>query len=478
MGHVERGHQAFLLGELSGDGWWYYFPVTFLVKTPLLILVLLILSIGVVLSRRKLWKTSIFLGLPVIALFAAAMTSGLNIGYRHILPVLPFFFVFISTSWIFFGRWPISRILLLLGLGWYVISGIRQQPNYLAYFNELAGGTGNGFNYLGDSNLDWGQDINLLADEIRGRQGPWYVSYAGIGDPAYYDIPDEVLIDLEADNESFFRANPAPGSYAISANNLQGNIPDADFFDWFRRKEPIENLGGSILVYEISKMAEGAWVAFCLDPGPLLSVDEAEKMIGQTGLRTITFDCDQSLVLPNPQLPGWFILPQTEYWWFEDILSVELKMGLQLVYRHRASADLPSFDIYYWPGGDVQGLLEQPNRSAEDVDGSPVRLPFSLSAFLQLDGYRTANGQWITAWTILSPTSQPLSLQAHFYENEAAQPIIADSLGYSSDQWQKGDLFINRFTIADDWEPRSLETGLYNFQTLDPVGQRLRLFDR
>ncbi|MBK9054200.1 MAG: hypothetical protein IPL78_25795 [Chloroflexi bacterium] len=36
--------------------------------------------------------------LPSLGYFAIALTSSINLGYRHLLPVLPFFFVFIATT--------------------------------------------------------------------------------------------------------------------------------------------------------------------------------------------------------------------------------------------------------------------------------------------------------------------------------------------------------------------------------------------
>src|SRR5512136_813241 len=33
--HLEVGHYSFLMGQVSTKGWWYYFPVAFLLKTPI-----------------------------------------------------------------------------------------------------------------------------------------------------------------------------------------------------------------------------------------------------------------------------------------------------------------------------------------------------------------------------------------------------------------------------------------------------------
>ena len=94
---------------------------------------------------------------------------------------------------------------------------------------------------------------------------------------------------------------------------------------------------------------------------------------------------------------------------------------------------------------------------------------------MELSGYRTDDEYWYTSWSVLSSTSEPLSIQAHFFRDNTTSRVVADKLGYSSDQWQTGDLFIQRFDTAELPESKFLETGIYNYQTLERVGQQLRL---
>jgi hypothetical protein len=354
LAHVESGHPAFFLGQLSSQGWWSYFPVAFALKTPLVTLILIAAGLIVIALNRPLWKTAVFLLLPAAALFAAAMTSHLNIGYRHILPAVPFLLVAASTAVIALRRRRITLALLALLLAWELVAAVRQQPHFLAYFNELAGGTDQGYRYLGDSNLDWGQGLKALAVEVQESPGPWQIAYAGSADPAYYGIGPQLLLDTTKGAAAFPAANPPPGRYAISTDHWQGLLADPDTFDWFRRREPDRTLGGSILIYEVAAQAPGAWVAHCSRPYPLLAAEEAEALLGHKGLRHLWFDCAQSLVLPAGESPGWFIIPQAEAWWPRQLLEAGSASDLQLVYRHDTSPLLPSFDVYYWPGGPLQ----------------------------------------------------------------------------------------------------------------------------
>lgn len=58
------GNTAYFLGELSAEGWWYYFPVVFLLKEPLpsLILILLALGLGIwKVLKPAVWRVKSFL---------------------------------------------------------------------------------------------------------------------------------------------------------------------------------------------------------------------------------------------------------------------------------------------------------------------------------------------------------------------------------------------------------------------------------
>ena len=63
-----------------------------------------------------------------------------------------------------FGSLPRSAFIFAALLGWHAIESIKVAPDFLAYFNELAGGPANGYRHLVDSSLDWGQDLPKLKE--------------------------------------------------------------------------------------------------------------------------------------------------------------------------------------------------------------------------------------------------------------------------------------------------------------------------
>lgn len=81
--HDDQGHQAYLLGETSTHGWWYYFPIVFFFKTPLPFLALTLMGMAWALRRR----VAIEHALVPVAILLVAMTGSINIGVRHVLPM-------------------------------------------------------------------------------------------------------------------------------------------------------------------------------------------------------------------------------------------------------------------------------------------------------------------------------------------------------------------------------------------------------
>jgi 4-amino-4-deoxy-L-arabinose transferase-like glycosyltransferase len=90
----QEGLPAFFLGEYSLHSWWGYFPITFLIKTPIGSLVLITISLVFFRAGSPLgYRQALFLVLPVILIFLAMTQAKTNIGLRHIIPIYPFLFV-------------------------------------------------------------------------------------------------------------------------------------------------------------------------------------------------------------------------------------------------------------------------------------------------------------------------------------------------------------------------------------------------
>ena len=247
--YAQRGAPAFLMGQQSDKGWWYYFLVAFAIKTPIPVLILfgtaVLLSVS---GRRDASKREYLLYLPIALFFLATFLSFLNIGYRHILPVLPFVFVSAGSVLARDAKRGLRVAVAVLCI-WHAASSLAIYPHYLAYFNEFVGGADNGYHYLVDSNLDWGQDLKNLKVYIdeHGLQEV-HLAYFGSAHTDYYGIealplPTEKPPDLD---------ERRPAVYAISATYLQGGyLSDSAAFSWLRPYEPFAKIGYSIFLYRL-----------------------------------------------------------------------------------------------------------------------------------------------------------------------------------------------------------------------------------
>jgi dolichyl-phosphate-mannose-protein mannosyltransferase len=248
---------AYLLGEVS-DGFWLYFPIAFVVKTPVPTLALLGAGLLLLFRGRMDRKVGFFLLIPVLVCFLSAVLSRMNIGLRHILVIYPFLFVFAGGAaaqlWRS-GSWIKKYGLMFLALC-YVGSCIWTYPHYLAYFNELAGGPKNGYKILIDSNLDWGQDLKGLKRWMDDH-GVTHIQflYFGSVDPEYYGIDATYLPGswINRDDSPAAENPGAPRYIAMSATLLVMPFDGDGYVKPFRSKVPVATIGHSIFIFKTAE---------------------------------------------------------------------------------------------------------------------------------------------------------------------------------------------------------------------------------
>lgn len=262
---LQGARYDFFWGEASNQGWWYYFPVALAVKTPLPLLFLSVVGL-VIASSRAGWRRSSLLWAPPLLFLLLGLTGVLTIGYRHILPVVPFLTLMAGYTAVTATniatmrrrRWAVAGLVLLLG--WHGAGSLRLFPHQEAFFNELAGGWYNWSNLLVDSNLDWGQDLPALRqimdeqtiDEVN-------LAYFGKAVPEAYGVRYRPLYGylrfVEGTELSAYNPyTPEPGWYAISATSLRLGLHQADSIDlyaYFRSRRPDARAGYSIYLYHL-----------------------------------------------------------------------------------------------------------------------------------------------------------------------------------------------------------------------------------
>jgi hypothetical protein len=258
MMQMHSGFKTFFNGNYSLHGWWFFYPVVFLVKTPISGLILASIALYSYLRKwRENWFDTLYLYSPVIFVMVFYTFSNIAAGVRFLLPLYPFLFVTVGSL---VDSCKCNRKFMYLLATWYASSALFIAPHYLSYFNEFLGGPDKAYKYLVDSNLDWGQDLKGLKKYMDEHDIKKIgLSYFGIDSPKRYGIDYDWL-------PSFYLINPTPGKIAtapenryvaISATNLQGvYLDDRETFAWFRQFEPVAKIGYSIFVYDLTKLPQ------------------------------------------------------------------------------------------------------------------------------------------------------------------------------------------------------------------------------
>ena len=242
------GHPAYLLGESRETGWWYFFPVAMGVKTPLAVLVLAMVGIVAAWRSPLRWQ-AMAPAMCCLAILAACLPSRLNTGLRYILCIFPMLSIVAAQGVTFLwgrgrARWIGAGLLL-----WLAGSSLRAHPDYIPYFNELAGSRPE--RILVDSDLDWGQDIKRLVWKLHElRVDHVYFACLWSGDDSRIGLPPW---------DGLEPYKPVKGWVAISYTTMKtrglllaksmGRTESA--YAWLAKYQPAYKIGKSILLYHI-----------------------------------------------------------------------------------------------------------------------------------------------------------------------------------------------------------------------------------
>ncbi|MBI3076013.1 MAG: glycosyltransferase family 39 protein [Deltaproteobacteria bacterium] len=247
--------EIFLLGSYRPFGWWYYPLVAFVLKTPVPALLLVTAGALALWRHRPARLAALPLAQPPLILLLVVCWRAPNLGLRYLLTVYPFLYVLAGAAWALRPagprRWLGTAVVLAL-LAWHASEALRIAPDYLPYFNQLAGGPERGVESLDDSNVDWGEDLNRLKPYLVGRGIPQvYLAYPWPAPPEYYGIQAELptVDDLRS---------PRPGVYVISAHAYsrlrllyQRDPQLRGARNWLAETRPVARIGHSLFGYDL-----------------------------------------------------------------------------------------------------------------------------------------------------------------------------------------------------------------------------------
>jgi 4-amino-4-deoxy-L-arabinose transferase-like glycosyltransferase len=224
-----------LLGRRHPQGVWYYFLVVALVKTPLALLVAVV--VGLVRaardpSRRRDALLRLSAATAAWLLFYFSFVFRVQVGYRYVLLALPLVLVIAAAGLASLRpsrRWIVAGA---AGLVLAVAENVLYFGNPLAFTNVAVQPKRLAYRVVADSNIDWGQN--------RERVGRWLVERR-----LTYTHLDPVHL--------------LPGHNTVDLNTVAG-VFDPESYRWVREHlRPTGHLGHTYLLYDVD---EGTWREF------------------------------------------------------------------------------------------------------------------------------------------------------------------------------------------------------------------------
>lgn len=478
--HQTTGHDAFFMGEVKRGGWWYYFPVLFLIKTPLPTLALLALALYQFMQQRG-WRDWVPVWLLLLAggVMAAGLTSQVNIGYRYLLPMLPLLFVFAGQ--VASGRWqvagksrlsitdyrlPLTAYCLLLAL---CLTSLAIHPHYLAYFNALVGGPENGWQWAADSNLDWGQDLPELAAYMAENEiAHFNAAWLGSAPLAAYGLAqgeplrvwpvgrEDPLLD------TFDPENPASGVYVFSATQLQGVYArDPARYAWFREREPTARIGYSLFVYDVP--ATGPAVGLGMSGVGLAHLDPQEhgRAFASNDRHIRWFDGRTSFLWPGGGGADavWTAVGDGHLPSHPLLQALYPAPGPTFTGERVVDGQTWRYHLYSWPESPMQ-----PEVGAADTA--------VFGDTLQLLGYEAAECgagrplDLLTFWRVTQATDHDLKLFVHLLDETGNLVAQHDGLDVRLAGLQPGDEFAQLHTLTLPPGTYALHLGVYETDSL------------
>jgi 4-amino-4-deoxy-L-arabinose transferase-like glycosyltransferase len=471
----EYGGLFFALGRWGASGWWWYFPVAFLIKNPLPLLIGLAIGLAVLVRRRSLSTGSLLaLGIFPLLYAAAAIYEGLDIGYRFMLPIHPFLYLLIGggvagLAWGSRGRTRWRWALTVLG-AWYLFGTLRMFPYEISFFNELIGGPEEGYRYLSDSSVDWGQSADLLDAYLKAH-------------------PDAI------DDPPVQRFRPSPGRYVVSASYLQGvGVGARNAYAWFRQRKPQDIIEYSLLVYDVPPL-ELHWFAQCVKPAVPLDWPSVVAGTGRDDLRDIRFDCTQAWVYPDGGATAGIYALHHDLVWEQSLCLPHFLPCLpsprdafvarhveqaRLSYEQAYDGRLPAFLLYEMASVPVAPSLAEVRvgslETLPDAGQAPQRSDGSVAldgplAFLGLTAFDGKDGLEVETWWRVTggPITRPFSIMAHLVSSKGEVVEVADGLGVSPVALTTGDVLVQRHHFSEVGQDPGvyLVTGAYWRDTME-----------
>ncbi len=234
-------------GNYSKNGFYGFFllPV-FLIKTPLPLIIFFIFSL---LYFRNKNRENLLLLIPLGVILASTLFTHVLLVLRYILSIYPLIIIYTSQIINIVQRKKYFSYILFVFTIWYMLGTLSVYPHYLSYFNELVGGSENGYKYLAEGNMDLGQGlIDLASYQQTQKINNLQLAYMGTALPTKYGIHYERIKDRSMSDQK-----------KIVPMQLRGHTLAISVTCWYfcgyytdqalKNRKPADLVGGSILIF-------------------------------------------------------------------------------------------------------------------------------------------------------------------------------------------------------------------------------------
>ncbi len=250
--------KPFLLGldlqfVTSNNGWWgwfwgmqymrspwYVLPMSFVIKTPIPLLILIVFAFILFLKKEFVIKSQtekIFLFFIIIFVWYMSFINHIAIGLRYLLPIYPFVIILVSKVVTYRPRSlalsNVYRMFMISLVIWYFVKTLLISPHFLEYTNEAFGGPNNAYKYFVDSSLDWGQNNFYLE--------------------SYRKSHPNAIIEPQWPMGGTIVTGSTVGTIVVGVNDF--NLWKAGTFDWLRQiyKKPSGTIGYTWLIFTVTQ---------------------------------------------------------------------------------------------------------------------------------------------------------------------------------------------------------------------------------
>lgn len=238
------GHAIYLFRPLNNTGVWYFFPVLYVFKTPLLFLFCNAVSAKLAAPRGQSVER-LFPLIAALVVFLISMPSNINLGVRHVMPV--YLFLAIPAGYVLVRLWgkrfwrPVIAVLLALNL----VDLARYYPDRVAYYNQLAhlATSGHPERISYDSDFDWGQQYLVLRDAVETHHIT--VLHLCLRSAGLARNMKDTLGGIKLHG---CPTRPVTGWIVTGRAFL---VKNADKIAWLQEHEPVEKIGPTLYLYHI-----------------------------------------------------------------------------------------------------------------------------------------------------------------------------------------------------------------------------------